>query len=297
MPIIEAEIMKNQLLEHLCNYCAVNSSIILYLWQSPGSGVHCWAIFGNRIHCYGFPVTEENNDTGTTNAVQMFGNPMQLFGNLLRGFTILSNEDKTLEQIQRYVYLAHKLLWNKISENLSLMEKYKRIVIIPNLQLNLIPYTTLGNTAASHSLSDYPLLQKFTISQSPSFWALSSTWLKQPNTQTETCVSNQKQLLALLIGNPKDNLPAAEKETALVAQRLEQHTELAVLNLTQQLATKDIVLDTFSRCCVVHIASHGNLDTDEQHVRAGAIQLSDGKLFAKDIEVAVKIEIYYVQSR
>ena len=160
-------------------------------------------------------------------------------------------------------------------------------MFIPDNRLHLVPYAILGNNTgmASKSVSDYPLLKTFTISQSPSFWALSSKWMKTSNNRSAELFQQENNLLALIIGNPEDNLPAAEEESSLVAQNFESHTELSVLKLTQQLATREIVLDSLCRAAVVHIASHGNLEVDENHIRAGAIQLADGTLFSKDIEV------------
>ena len=58
-----------------------------------------------------------------------------------------------------------------------------------------------------------------------------------------------------------------------------------MLTLTQQLASKDIILDSLPCSSVVHIASRGNLKANDQHIRAGAIELFDGALFTKEIEV------------
>ena len=212
---------------------------------------------------------------------------MRMLGNLFRTFPIdtnTSNSNSNSEETQRFVNLTLKHLWTKLADSISFSRK--RIVFIPENRLNLIPYAILGNNTvmASTSVSDYPLLKSFTISQSPSFWALSSTWMKN-STNSDESIQQEKNSLALIIGNPEDNLPAAEEESSLVAQSFEDNTELSVLKLTQHLATRDIVLDSLRRAAVVHIASHGNLDADENHIRAGAVRLADGTLFAKEIEV------------
>ena len=188
----------------------------------------------------------------------------------------------------RFVNMIHTHLSPLLLDNISF--HCKRLVFIPDNRLNLIPYATLGNSTgmASKSVLDYPLLANFTISQSPSIWALFSKWMRTSNNISEssdTSIQQERNSLALIIGNPENNLPAAEEESSLVAQSLEGNTELSVLKLTQHLATRDIVLDSLCSSTVVHIAAHGNLDADENRIRAGAVRLADGTLFANDIEV------------
>ena len=112
--------------------------------------------------------------------------------------------------------------------------------------------------------------------------------MKSPNTLRDELIERESRPLALIIGNPLSKigtLPAAEEEASLVTQKLKDHTEFEVTTLTQELATRDIILDSFLHSRIVHIAAHGSMDADEQHIRAGAIHLTDGILFAKDIEV------------
>lgn len=158
------------------------------------------------------------------------------------------------------------------------------MIIIPKLKLNFIPYVLVGNTSASNSLADYPLLKSFIISLAPSFLALSPTWMKSESPLREPERNGCSQ--ALLIGDPESNLPAAEDEVSLVEQSLARVNELSVLSPTKNLATKHTVLESLVQSSVVHFSSHGNFKTsDELHLRAGAIRLADGTLFANDIEV------------
>ena len=114
--------------------------------------------------------------------------------------------------------------------------------------------------------------------------------MKEPNTSENESIERNKRPIALIIGNPQCNLPAAEEEALLVTQNLKEHTELEVLKLTQHLATRDIVLDSLRHSKIVHIASHGNLDADEQHIRTGAVHLADGTLKATEIEVYYRLK-------
>ena len=286
LPFNEEDLTNNGFVSQLHNYCKLNSSILVYLSDSYGIDMHCWIILEDQI-CFSTvplqeglnPMLEQNVNIRRVMNLQMIGNP-------LRKFPISNNSNTISEQCQRFIDLASSLLWkillNKIIFNFG---NPKRIVIIPERRLYLIPYALLGNNSASNSLQDYPLLKNFIISQSPSFWALSNTWMKISDTYQDESIEREMRPLALIISNPQSNLPAAEEEALFVTQNLEEHTEFEVLKLIQHLATRDIVFDSLSHSKIVHIASHGNLDADEQHIRAGAIHLADGALYAKEIEV------------
>ena len=276
-------------ISHMHYYSLVKSSIIVYLSEVYGYSMFCWIVLHESLTFFGAPLIEwinimpEQND----NMVKMVG--LQMLGRS-RTFESSINSHTKSEQCQQIVNIASRLLWQILSKEINFnltLSNPKRIVFIPEKRLQLIPYAILGNNSASNSLLDYPLLQNFIISQSPSFWALSNIVMKESNTYNS--IQRERRPLALIIGNPQSNLPDAEEESLLVTQNLKEHTEFEVLKLTQDLATRDIVLDSISHSKIVHIASHGNLEADEQHIRAGAIYLSDGILYAKEIEVYLKL--------
>ena len=290
LPLNEADLIINEFISQMCYFCHVNSAIIVYLCEANvrNTCMLCWIALHGLFSFFGVPLKEGINIIPEQNENMM---KLQMLERS-RSFPSSINSNTKSEQCQQIVNLASRLLWqilsNEINFNLTFSNP-TRIVIIPEHRLQLIPYAILGNNSASNSLSDYPLLQNFIISQSPSFWALSNTWMKIPNTSQDDSIQRERRPLALIIGNPQSNLPAAEEESLLVTQNLKEHTEFEVLKLTQDLATKDIVLDSLRLSKIVHIASHGNLDADEQHIRAGAINLSDGTLYAKEIEVFLNL--------
>ena len=296
LPFNEEGPMNNRFIFQLRNYCKINSSIIVYLSNiGYGLTMHCWFIFQNRMDFRSFPLREGLNSMPeqNVNIIKM----MELPGNSFRKFPISSNSNSNSERSEQFVNLVSRNLWRLLSNYvLDNISKPKRIVIIPDRKLHLIPYAILGNNSASKSISDYPLLNTFIISQSPSFWALSNTWMKKTDTSQNESFERERRPLALVIGNPQSNLPAAEEEALLVTQNLEKNTELEVIKLTQELATRDIVLDSLRYSRIVHIASHGTLDADEQHIRAGAIHLADGTLYAKEIEVFHKIISKFIRN-
>ena len=288
LPFNEEDLMNNGFVSQLLNYCKLNSSIIVYLSELYGTRMYCWIILADRICFSTVPLQEGLNPMLEQNGNIMRVMNLQMIGNPVRTFSTSNNSNTISEQCQRFVDLASSLLWKiLLNNNIFNLSNPKRLVIIPERRLHLIPYAILGNNSASNSISDYPLLKNFIISHSPSFWALSNTWMKEPDTSQDESVERERTPLALIVGNPQSNLPAAEEESSIVTQNLEEHTELEVLKLTQHLATRDIVLDSLRHSKIVHIASHGNLDADEQHIRAGAIHLADGILYAKEIEVLV----------
>lgn len=275
----------------LSKFSDENTSIILYLNDDHAfhynNKVNCWAIYSDQIHFFCLLEQDQSlskveiNDR--SDEFQNLSIPTSNLGIIFRKLYLKSQPNLNSVQVYKFLNFARKQLWDELCSLIAKEElkEAKRIIVIPDHRLHLIPYALLGNTSASTSLEDYPLLNSYTISIAPSFWALSHTWMKSereipPKTECS---------LALLIGNPENNLPAAEEEVSLVAESLKRCKELNVLSLTQHLATKDIIIDSLVRSKVVHFAAHGDLNTSNQHILPCAIQLVDQALLARDIEV------------
>lgn len=282
----ELEIRSTELLFQLNKYSQENTAVIIYLCYNDSgivdSMVRCWIIFPDRYQYLCFSLTESDERDEVINTE--FTN-----SNLFRTFPVKYNSNTSIEKQNRFFASFCKQLWEKIEMRIRYFPKYnflkfitqaKRLIIIPDYRLHSIPFVLLGNNYDSNSLTYYPLLMNFTISISPSFWALSPTWMKSDR----ATISRKSFFNALLIGNPENNLPVAKEEVSLVDQILKPHCK-EIYSLIESFATKDEVLGLLSHSSVVHIASHGNLNADGPDIRAGVIKLADGTLSAKEIEV------------
>ena len=217
LPLIDADNIINDFQSQMFRYCKENSSILVYLSDSYSAEVHCWIVNRDQLGYYYLFMKEESNSE-FTHALSQCSLPilsMPMCANLDRSFPVNSESGSNSEKLQRFVNMTCKRLWTYICPKIlsnNIPSICKRLVFISDNRLNLIPYATLGNNTGmpSKSVSDYPLLKNFTISQSPSFWALSSTWMRSSNDSSHNSIQPEKNLLALIIGNPENNLPAAE---------------------------------------------------------------------------------------
>jgi tetratricopeptide (TPR) repeat protein len=80
---------------------------------------------------------------------------------------------------------------------------------------------------------------------------------------------------ALIVGDPRGNLPYAEDEARAVAKRFETEPLLGAA------ATKSEVLARFSEAPLIHLATHAHFDADNP-LESG-IELADGVLTAREI--------------
>lgn len=285
IPSHDINTASNELVFNLIKFSKESKSIVLYLSYFSNEFIYCWIISSDKYELFSVPTQDQSNsrgeiETGISNEIELSERTLDsTFRKFPKPTKKYTDPNQAQCFLNKWVYLR---LWEIIeSKGLKHFAEAKRLIIIPENKLHLIPYTLLGNIGASNLLADYPILKHFSVSISPSFWVLSPTRMNSDKilvTEKENCV-------AFLIGNPANNLPYAEQEVTLVAQSLESCKGLSVCALTKELATKEIVLDTLVRSSVVHIASHGNLSTDEENIRAGTIQLRDGTLFSKEIEV------------
>lgn len=148
----------------------------------------------------------------------------------------------------------HQLLIEPIADLLPTSPE-EQVIFVPHEELFLVPFVALSDPNGKY------LIEKHTITTSPSIQALALTSQKQQQT-----INNQK---ALVVGNPTmpsipqpnnqppqqlSNLPGAEAEGQEVAQLL--NTQL----LTGDIATKDRVLEELPNAQYIHLATHGLLD-------------------------------------
>ena len=161
-----------------------------------------------------------------------------------------ANGIQAAEQLKQ----LHQLLIDPIAQLLPTNPE-EQVIIVPHEELFLVPFAALIDSG------DKYLIEKHTITTSPSIEALALT--RQQKQQT------QKNNKALVVGNPTmpsipqpndqppaqlADLPGAGAEGKEVAQLL--NTQL----LTGDIATRDKVLDELPNAQYIHLATHGLLD-------------------------------------
>jgi CHAT domain-containing protein/tetratricopeptide (TPR) repeat protein len=160
----------------------------------------------------------------------------------------------TSVQASEQLKQLHQLLIEPIADLLPTSPE-EQVIFVPHEELFLVPFVALTDP------NDKYLIEKHTITTSPSIQALALTSQKQ-----QQITNNQK---ALVVGNPTmssipqpnnqspqqlANLPGAEAEGKEIAQLL--NTQL----LTGDIATKDRVLEELPNAQYIHLATHGLLD-------------------------------------
>lgn len=167
-----------------------------------------------------------------------------------------TNQPRNLTSVQASEQLKqlHQLLIEPIADLLPISPE-EQVIFVPHEELFLVPFAALTDP------NDKYLIEKHTITTSPSIQALALTSQKQ-----QQITNNQK---ALVVGNPTmpsipqpnnqspqqlANLPGAEAEGKEIAQLL--NTQL----LTGDIATKDRVLEALPNAQYIHLATHGLLD-------------------------------------
>jgi CHAT domain-containing protein/Flp pilus assembly protein TadD len=172
------------------------------------------------------------------------------------GNPISSNNFHTKELAE-----LHRLLIEPISAELP-SDPNQRIVFMPQGSLFLVPFPALKNAQGKF------LIEQHTISTAPSIQTLALTRQQRKSSSTGT--------VPLIVGNPtmpksKDYelipLAGAEKEARSIAQLFNTNA------LTGGEATKQEVLKRMTNAPIVHLATHGLLDTIEGDT-PGAIVLA-----------------------
>ncbi len=160
--------------------------------------------------------------------------------------------------------LARKLYKTLLKPVKNEIKNCKRLIIIPHRALHYIPFHAL------RSRKGYVVFEH-AISYSPSATVLS-------------IVENKKSAendSALIIGNPTENLPYAEKEALTIAKRIQNSTVAIGSNGTETMIKEDA-----ENYKIIHIATHGVFNPEEplkSQLLLGADDKNDGKLLASEI--------------
>jgi CHAT domain-containing protein/Tfp pilus assembly protein PilF len=188
--------------------------------------------------------------------------------------TIAALPAETASQSINDFKALHQALIAPIAQDLP-QDANQPVIFMPQGSLFLVPFAALEDHQGK------VLLEKHTIAVAPSLQALSLT---QKLAQNKSSLSNQ-----LVVGNPTmpkledfelDPLPGAEREAIQVAQLLNTKPLLG------NRATKTQVMQQMPQSQVIHLATHGLLDTVRGDV-PGAIVLAgngqEGLLTASEI--------------
>jgi CHAT domain-containing protein/Tfp pilus assembly protein PilF len=161
----------------------------------------------------------------------------------------------------------HRLLIAPIAADLP-KDAAQTVVFMPQGPLFLVPFAALEDAAGK------ALIESHTIATAPAIQALAlSQQIK--TTQPNTAPNPQNQLI---VGNPTmpklpdfelKPLPGAEKEAIAIGQLLSTQP------LIGPAATKTTVVQQMPTAKVIHLATHGILDTDRGDI-PGAIVLAPG---------------------
>ena len=190
-----------------------------------------------------------------------------------------SDTDRTSSDLGDLAKL-HQILIDPIAQDLP-TEPNQRVIFLPQGELFLVPFAALPNAQGQY------LIQRHTIVTAPSIQTLEFT-----HAQAKQARSEQAQFKgrSVVVGDPKmplfngialPPLPGARQEAIVVAK---------LLNTTPLLgeqATKSAVLAQMQSASVIHLATHGLLDTVQGDV-PGAIALApsgqdNGLLSASEI--------------
>jgi CHAT domain-containing protein len=162
----------------------------------------------------------------------------------------------------------HRLLIAPIAADLP-ADPNQRVVFLPQAALFLVPFPALQNLQGKH------LIEQHTVSTAPSIQTLALTRL-QRQTQPK---SPTTQPSALIVGNPTmpsisgqtlRPLPGAEAEAKTIGQLLKTPI------LTGPQATKSTVITQMKTAPIVHLATHGLLDSSDETPGAIALAPSAG---------------------
>jgi CHAT domain-containing protein/uncharacterized protein HemY len=155
----------------------------------------------------------------------------------------------------------HQLLIDPIAQDLP-TDPQQRVIFLPQGELFLVPFAALPNAQGTY------LIERHTLSTAPSIQTLALT-----HDRAKQAKSTQR---AVVVGDPKmprlgdgvlSALPGARQEAIAIAKRLN------ATPLLGEQATKSAVLAQIQSADVIHLATHGMLDTVQGDM-PGAIALA-----------------------
>jgi CHAT domain-containing protein len=180
-----------------------------------------------------------------------------------------------IDSVSKSLQLLYQLLIEPISDLLPINSSEK-VIFIPHGNLFSIPFTALQDPQGKY------LIEKHTLSIAPSLTVLG----KATSLYLDKSHGLAKEIL--VIGNPSlsknlslPSLPFAENEAQAIGQIYR------IKPLIGGEATKDAVVNKFSKARIVHIAAHGLINGENS--LENSIVLSptgnnlDGRMLAKDI--------------
>ena len=162
----------------------------------------------------------------------------------------------------------HKLLIAPIAQDLP-KNPEERVIILPQNELFLVPFAALQDAQGEY------LIQQHTITIAPSIQVLALTERKNNKSKFPPLVVGNP-IMPLYKGEPLPNLEGAEAEARSVSQILK------VEPLIGAKADKQKVVELMQRAPLIHLATHGLLDTIKGDI-PGAIALTNGFLTSGEI--------------
>lgn len=157
----------------------------------------------------------------------------------------------------------HRLLIDPIAQDLP-TDPDQQVIFIPQDELFLVPFAALPDAQGQY------LIQRHTISTAPSIQTLefTQTLAKRPKTQKGIVVVGDPVMPVLEDNTALAQLPGARQEAINISERLQ------VKPLLGEAATKAAVLEQMKSAKILHLATHGLLDTTLKDNMPGAIALA-----------------------
>ncbi|EKE97308.1 CHAT domain-containing protein [Tolypothrix sp. PCC 7601] len=202
----------------------------------------------------------------------------------------LTNDNPTSQADKSSTHLQqlHQLLIKPIAEFLP-QDEQQRVIFIPHQELFLVPFVALQDDKYKY------LIEKHTILTAPSIQTLSLTQKRKQTKNNPNASVPPSGASALVVGNPTmpkqkvrqelkplDSLPGAEIEAKKIAKMLN------TTPLIGDQATESVIVQKMASAKVIHLATHGLLDSINAIDSPGAIALApsskdDGFLTTSEI--------------
>ncbi len=163
----------------------------------------------------------------------------------------------------------HRLLIAPIAKDLP-TNPTDPVIILPQNELFLVPFAALRDAQGKY------LLEQHTLTIAPSIQVLALTERKSNRTNKTPPLVVGNPVMPLYKGEQLANLAGAESEAKAISQILQ------VQPLIGAQADKQKVIDLMQKAPIIHLATHGLLDTIKGDI-PGAIALTNGFLTSGEI--------------